>query len=73
VVEGTAVEFNVHSHFDGQVQYLVEETAAAHNGTYTNDRAGGYSLMWENTGTVPITLQYRVWGDFVVDSYFPPR
>lgn len=71
--DGTPVYFNVHSHFDDQVQNRVEERAAAHEGAYTNDRAGGYSLLWENEGEVPVTLTYRVWGPFEVDSYFPPR
>lgn len=73
IEEGTAVAFDVHSHFDGEVQYLVEKTAAEDRGSFTNDREGGYSLLWENTGAAPVTLVYRVWGDFEVDSYFPPR
>ncbi len=67
------VAFDVHSHFDDEVQYLVEKTTDADRGSYTNDREGGYSLLWENTGNAPVTLEYRVWGEFEVDSYFPPR
>lgn len=67
------VAFDVHSHFDGEVQYLVEKTTDADVGHFTNDREGGYSLLWDNEGNVPVTLTYRVWGEFAVDSYFPPR
>ena len=69
--EGDDVAFNLHSHFDDEVQYLVEETTDAHHGAYTNDREGGYSLMWENTGSTPLTLRYRAWGDYTLDSCFP--
>lgn len=71
VAEGTAIHFDVHSHFDGDVQYWVEEDAASGSGAYTNGREGGYSFLWENTAQAPVTLQYRVWGDFEVDSIFP--
>lgn len=67
------VAFDVHSHFDDEVQYHVEKTTDADRGSFTNDREGGYSLLWENTGNAPVTLEYRVWGEFEVDSYFPPR
>jgi hypothetical protein len=66
-----AVHFDVHSHFDDEVQYHVDETAASGRGDFTNDRAGGYSFLWENTGALPVTLDYRVWGDFTLDSVFP--
>ncbi len=72
IEEGTDSAFNLHTHFDGEVQYLVEETTDAHAGKVVADREGGYSLMWENEGA-PQTIVYRVWGDFEVDSYFPPR
>jgi hypothetical protein len=65
------VHFNVHSHFDGEVQNLVDEDADEGRGNFTNHRAGGYSLMWENTGNLPVTLDYRVWGEFTLDSLFP--
>lgn len=65
------VHFDVHSHFDDEVQYHVEEDAGSGTGNFTNNRAGGYSLLWENTGTLPVTLDYRVWGDFTLDSVFP--
>ncbi len=63
--------FNVHTHFDGEVQYLVELTADAHAGSVVQNRTGGLSLMWE--ADTPTTLTYRAWGAFEVDSYFPPR
>jgi hypothetical protein len=69
--EGLPIAFNVHTHFDGEVQYLVEKTAVEDDGMITADRTGGYSLMWENTGAVPVRLTYEVWGNFVVESYFP--
>lgn len=72
-VASDVVAFDVHSHFDGEVQYLVERETDADRGSFTNDREGGYSLLWENTGSTPVTLEYRVWGEFEVDSYFPPR
>lgn len=66
-------DFNVHTHFDDEVQYLVEESATAHSGHVVADREGGYSLMWENPGAAPLSLTYTAWGAFEVDSYFPPR
>lgn len=65
------VHFDVHSHFDGEVQTHAAEDAASGDGEFTNGRAGGYSLLWENTGTQPATLDYLVWGDFVLDSTVP--
>jgi hypothetical protein len=70
--EGSMSAFNVHTHFDDEAQYLVEETTSAHAGKVLAEREGGYSLMWENSGA-PQTITYRAWGDFTVDSYFPPR
>lgn len=67
------VAFDVHSHFDDEVQYLVEKTTDADEDCFTNEREGGYSLLWANEGAVPVSLTYTVWGDFEVDSYFPPR
>jgi hypothetical protein len=67
------VHFDVHSHFDGEVQYHVEKQTTSDAGSFRNERAGGYSLLWANEGGAPVTLQYRVWGAFEVDSYFPPR
>lgn len=65
------VHFDVHSHFDDEVQYHIDEDAASGRGNFTNNRAGGYSFLWENTGALPVTLDYRVWGDFTLDSVFP--
>jgi hypothetical protein len=65
------VHFDVHSHFDDEVQSHVDEDAERGRGNFTNHRKGGYSLLWENTGTLPVTLDYRVWGDFTLDSVFP--
>lgn len=68
---GADIHFDVHSHFDEEVQYPVTMTAAGHSGSYTNDRAGGYSYLWENTGNLPVTVTYRIWGDWTFDSVFP--
>ena len=42
--------FNIHTHFDGEVQYVIEETTTEHSGTYDVVREGGHSFMWENPG-----------------------
>lgn len=64
------LHFNVHSHFDGEVQNYVDEDVDDGKDSYTNQRAGGYSLFWTNDGTTPVTLTYEVWGDFTLDSIF---
>lgn len=69
----SASAFNLHTHFDGETEYVVEETTDAHADRYEVVRTGGHSLMWENPGSTPQTVSYRVWGAFEVDSYFPPR
>jgi hypothetical protein len=66
-----SVHFDVHSHFDGEVQLHASEEAATGEGTFTSGRAGGYSLLWENTGSQPVTLDHLAWGDFELDSVFP--
>ncbi len=71
ILEEQAVHFDVHTHFDDEVQYVVDETVAQHRGNLTADRTGGYSLLWENEGAAPLTLRYRVWGEFELDSIFP--
>lgn len=73
ITDGSDSDFNIHTHFDDEVQYIVRETTSGHEGNVTADRAGGYSLMWENPGAAPQTIDYRVWGQFTVHSYFPPR
>ncbi|MFA5943143.1 MAG: hypothetical protein WC876_01615 [Candidatus Thermoplasmatota archaeon] len=67
----STVHFDVHSHFNDVVENHVDEEADSGRGNFTNHRKGGYSLLWENTGTLPVTLDYRVWGDFTLDSVFP--
>lgn len=73
IAEGEEVHFDVHTHFDGEVQYIVEQRVASGSGCITSQREGGHSLLWEALGTAPVTLTYTVWGEFEVDSYFPPR
>ena len=67
-----AVHFDVHTHFDDQVQYAVSEETAGSSGSYTAVRNGGHSYLWENTGTLPVALDYRAWGPWELDSTFPP-
>lgn len=67
------IHFDVHTHFDDEVQYVVDEDGTAGgSGTYTVQREGGHSYLWENTGTLPVSVSYRVWGDWELDSTFPP-
>lgn len=70
---GVDLAFDVHSHFDGVVEYYVERTSDGEQDCFTNEKEGGYSLLWANEGAAPAVLDYRVWGEFTVDSYFPPR
>lgn len=63
--------FDVHSHFDGEVQYHVERTNDGEAACFTNDQEGGYSLLWAPTGNTPVQLTYRVWGEFTLHSYSP--
>ena len=65
------VHFNVHSHFDDEVQDHVDEDGEGGRGNFTNSRKGGYSLLWQNDGALPVSLDYRVWGDFTLESVFP--
>ena len=66
------VHFDIHTHFDDEVQYVVEEQSGGSSGSYTVARDGGHSYLWENTGVLPVTLTYRVWGAWDLDSTFPP-
>ncbi|HET6398045.1 MAG TPA: hypothetical protein VFH47_00650 [Candidatus Thermoplasmatota archaeon] len=65
------LHFDVHSHFDDEVQYWVEQQTDAHAGGLRVEREGGYSYLWANEGSLPVTVRYRVWGPFTVDSIFP--
>ncbi len=71
ITQGQPVHFDVHTHFDGEAQYLVDESVAEHEGNVTAHRKGGYSLLWQNEGATPLTLEYRVWGDFHLHSIVP--
>lgn len=67
------IHYDIHTHFDDEVQYVVDEDGTAGStGAYTVVRKGGHSYLWENTGTLPVTLDYRVWGRWELDSTFPP-
>lgn len=65
------LHFNLHSHFNDTVQDYIDEDGTSGRAAFTNEREGGYSLYWTNDGAVPVTLDYRVWGEFTLDSIFP--
>ncbi len=69
-VDGGQSDFNVHQHVGGQTVYPVQGTYGANNGTYIAEEDGGVSIMWENAGSSPITLTFRVWGNFTLHSIF---
>ncbi len=69
-VEGGESDFNVHQHVAGQTVYPVRGTYSENNGTYIAEEDGGVSIMWENAGNEPITLTFRVWGNFTLHSVF---
>lgn len=62
------VEFDLHTHFDGQLEYLYQETTHADRGCYTTQREGGHSLLWYNGGSPSVAVDLRVWGDFELAS-----
>jgi hypothetical protein len=67
------IHFDIHTHFDEEVQYVVDEDGTGgSSGSYTVERKGGHSYLWENTGTLPVSVSYRVWGAWELDSTFPP-
>jgi hypothetical protein len=72
------IAFNIHTHFDGQVQYLVQGHWNALKGNHTQTRSGGVSLMWEPkdaSGTAitsDVRLHYRVVGPFHLHSMAGP-
>jgi hypothetical protein len=61
-----SIHFEPHSHFDGTEQEIGPKDAAQDEGHLVAERAGTYSLLWENKGSSPVSLDYRVWGDFAV-------
>lgn len=67
--EGTAVKYNIHSHEDGVTKYHVEDTTAKANGTFAAPHRQIYSIMWENEGVTPVTLDLKVDGQFRVHSH----
>jgi len=60
------VHFVPHSHFGGAEQEIGPKDAGTDSGHLESNRTGTYSLAWENTGSSPVTLDYRVWGDFTL-------
>lgn len=72
VDEGSDVYFNVHTHRDGEVTNYFEGEYAELEGNWTATDDGGASLLWENVQPVPVTVRYRVEGDFDIHSVFGP-
>ena len=60
------VHFEPHSHFDGAEQPIGPKEASSDEGHLESGRSGTYSLLWENKGSAPVTLDYRAWGDFTL-------
>lgn len=65
----TFIDWNVHRHADGAVEYLVEESAPSEDHTFTAVEAGRYWLMWENRvggdATLEVTLTLGAGGVLV--------
>jgi hypothetical protein len=57
---GEAVHFDFHTHQDGGVQHIREETAASGNGTFKAEKAGSYYLFWQNDGNDTAEMEYKV-------------
>lgn len=65
-----AVYFDVHLHVDGTVTYPVQGEWNRYAGNYTHDGSTqGPSLLWENGTGGPISIHFRLRGDFSVHSY----
>ncbi|MBI4392661.1 MAG: hypothetical protein HY556_02540 [Euryarchaeota archaeon] len=62
------IYFNVHSHKDGVTTNHVEKTAHEGEGTFTAMRRDIFSLLWENEGVAPLSVEYTVAGAFRVHS-----
>lgn len=56
------MHFNIHTHDDGRYQERHREDTRQSSGSYTAPAVGGYSFLWENTGTTPARLTYNVHG-----------
>lgn len=70
LAEGPAVDFNIHTHANGETQYPVQGTWARYGGEYVHDttETDGASLMWENPNPTPVTVHCRIWGEYKFDS-----
>jgi hypothetical protein len=66
--EGDAAGFNIHSHEDGKTTYHAEGSYARTSGTFTAPQPRIYSLMWENPGATPLTIDLDLRGQFQVLS-----
>lgn len=66
---GATTKFNIHSHEAGKTTYHVEGTFAKTNGTFTAPKRQIYSLMWENTGALPLNIDLEMSGKFRLHSH----
>lgn len=69
--DGSQVAFDVHSHTYTGVRYHARDNGSAGQGTFTAPSNGTYSLLWENPGDEPATVELTIEGDFVVESFAP--
>jgi hypothetical protein len=71
--DGGALYFNVHSHPAGKVvEHVRRPDATADTGSFTAPAAGSYSLLWQNAGSTPVGLHYKVTGNATLDAKHPP-
>lgn len=66
---GATTKFNIHSHENGQTTYHVEGEFVKTNGTFTAPKRQIYSLMWENTGGLPISIDLEMNGKYRLHSH----
>lgn len=67
----TTIAFDVHSHEGTDVRYHEQVEASQHEGSFTAPEDGGYSLLWENTASEPVTVEIHIQGALVLDSVAP--
>ena len=62
---GDRLDFNVHSHVNGQVTHYVERTGSSDEGRFTAPQDGTFSVLWENREllrNVPLSYTLRTDG-----------
>ncbi len=69
------VAWNVHSHAGEAVAVHAEGTSTGETIRFVADRAGGFSLLWQNKGTAAVTLDVtlRTEGSVTLHSTHPAR